>query len=192
MHAMRKRRFSNVIGFDDAPFPRDYQGPVKVVGAVFADRRLDGVLIGAIEKDGGDAAVKLAQLVETSKFYEHARLIMLQGITMGGFNVVDVVDLHARLKLPVLVVARRAPDMAAIRRALEHHLPQGREKWARIQAAGAMEPAGGVFVQRAGLTREQVMEILAQWAIHSRIPEPLRCAHLIAGALATGQSRNRP
>lgn len=188
---MRRRRFSNVIGFDDAPFPRDYQGAVKVVGAVFADRRLDGVLVGEIEKDGGDAAVKLAELVRTSKFYEHGRLIMLQGITMGGFNVVDVVDLHARLNLPVLVVARRSPDMAAIRRALRH-LPQGRDKWARIEAAGAMEPAGKVFVQRVGLTRDQALEVLAQWSINSRIPEPLRCAHLIAGALATGQSRNRP
>lgn len=189
---MRKRRFSNVIGFDDAPFPRNYQGPVKVVGAVFAHRRLDGVLVGEIQKDGGDAAETLADLVKTSKFYAHARLIMLQGITMGGFNVVDVVDLHARLTLPVLVVARRAPDMDAIRRALEHHLTHGSEKWARIEAAGPMEPAGQVFVQRVGLTRSQALAAVDQWSFHSRIPEPLRCAHLIAGALATGQSRKRP
>ena len=189
---MRKRRFSNVIGFDDAPFARDYRGPVTVVGAVFAHLRLDGVLVGAVEKDGFDAAEKLAALIQSSKFYDHARLVMLQGITMGGFNVVDVVDLHARLRLPVLVVARRAPDMTAIRRALERHLPRGREKWACIEAAGNMEAAGKVFMQRVGLTRVQAMEALAQWSIHSRIPEPLRCAHLIAGALATGQSRNRP
>lgn len=189
---MRKRRFSNVIGFDDAAFERDYRGPVKVVGAVFAHRRLDGVLIGEIEKDGRDAACQLARLVQRSKFHEHARLIMLQGITMGGFNVVDVADLHSRLTMPVLVVARRAPDMAAIRRALEDHLPHFQEKWARIEAAGAMEPIGGVFVQRIGLTHTEAREVLAQWTLHSRIPEPLRCAHLIGGALATGQSRNRP
>jgi len=189
---MRKRRFSNVIGFDDAPFSRTHQGPVKVVGAVFADRRLDGVLVGEIEKDGFDAAQKLADLVLESKFDQHARLIMLQGITMGGFNVVDVFDLHQRLKRPILVIARRAPDLGAIHSALVQHLEGGRTKWRMIQAAGAMEPAGDVFIQRVGLTRDQAVATLSQWSIHSRIPEPLRCAHLIAGALVTGQSRKRP
>jgi len=189
---MRKRPFSNVIGFDDAPFPRTHQGPVKVVGAVFADRRLDGVLVGEIEKDGFDAAEKLADLVLGSKFYEHARLIMLQGITMGGFNVVDVFDLYRRLDRPILVIARKAPDLKAIHSALAQHLEGGREKWGMIEAAGAMEPAGDVFIQRVGLTRDQAVATLSQWSIHSRIPEPLRCAHLIAGALVTGQSRKRP
>jgi endonuclease V-like protein UPF0215 family len=189
---MRKRRFSNVIGFDDAPFPRDHRGPVRVVGAVFADRRLDGVLMGEIEKDGHDVTDRLADLVRTSKFHQHANLMMLQGITMGGFNVVDLGELHRRLHLPILVIARHAPDMQAIRRALEQHLPGGRAKWRLIEAAGAMEPAGNVFVQRAGLTLAQAVETVDQWSIHGRIPEPLRCAHLIAGALVTGQSRNRP
>ena len=189
---MRKRSYSNVIGFDDAPFPRHHKGPVKVVGAVFAHRRLDGVLVGEIEKDGMDASEQLAHLVQHSKFFQHARLIMLQGITMGGFNVVDVFDLHQRLRLPILVVARHAPDMPAIQWALEQHVMGGREKWAVIEALGAMEPAGDVFIQRVGLSLTEAKETLARWALHSRLPEPLRCAHLIAGALITGESRNRP
>jgi endonuclease V-like protein UPF0215 family len=189
---MRIRRFSNVIGFDDAPFPRGHRGPVKIVGAVFANHRLDGVLVGEVEKDGDDATDQLAKLVQNSKFYQHARLIMLQGITMGGFNVVDVFDLYQRLNMPILVIARRAPDLGAIRSALELHLPGGRDKWGMIEAAGVMEPAGDVFIQRVGLTLTQAIETVDQWSIHSRIPEPLRCAHLIAGALVTGQSRKRP
>jgi len=189
---MRTKRFSNVIGFDDAPFPRGHRGPVKVVGAVFAHQRLDGVLVGEIEKDGNDATRQLVHLVSHSKFYRHARLIMLQGITMGGFNVVDIIGLHRHLDLPVLVVARRPPDREAIRRALVQHLPGGREKWDLIEAAGVMEPAGDVFVQRVGMTLSQAIATIDQWPRHSQIPEPLRCAHLIAGAIATGQSRNRP
>jgi len=189
---MRIRRFSNVIGFDDAPFPRGHCGPVKIVGAVFAQHRLDGVLVGEIEKDGDDATRRLTHLVSRSKFYQHARLLMLQGITMGGFNVVDILGLHRQLDLPVLVVARRKPNWEAIRRALVQHLPGGHEKWDLIEAAGVMEPVGDVFIQRVGLTRTQAITTVDQWSIHSRIPEPLRCAHLIAGAIATGQSRNRP
>ena len=98
---MATRRYSNIIGFDDAPFTPDQVGPVPVVGVVFTGLKLTGVVIGEVEKDGSDAAEKLAQLVAGSKFAEHVQLVMLQGITLAGFNVVDVLSLHQRLGLPV-------------------------------------------------------------------------------------------
>ena len=36
------RRFSNIIAFDDEPFPRARRGDVRIVGTVFAACRLDG------------------------------------------------------------------------------------------------------------------------------------------------------
>ncbi|NJL58993.1 MAG: hypothetical protein HC887_04400 [Desulfobacteraceae bacterium] len=38
---MSAKRFSNVIGFDDAPFAREGQEKVKLVGDIFADLRFD-------------------------------------------------------------------------------------------------------------------------------------------------------
>ena len=186
-----QQRFSNVIGFDDAPFSRDHAGKVPIVGAVYAGSRFDGVLIGDVEKDGGDAADRLAALVSGSKFREHIQLVMLQGITLAGFNVVDVFALHETLNLPVLVVARKQPDMATIRTALLAHIQGGNEKWAVIDRLGAMEPISGVFVQRAGMTRDQAVAVLDQFTLYGNIPEPLRTAHLIAGALVFGQSSGR-
>ncbi|MEZ4568289.1 MAG: DUF99 family protein, partial [Desulfobacterales bacterium] len=112
-----QQRFSNVIGFDDAPFPRDHAGKVPIVGVVYAGPRFDGVLIGDVEKDGDDAADRLGALISGSKFREHIQLVMLQGITLAGFNVVNVFALHEILNLPVLVVARKQPDMNSIRTA---------------------------------------------------------------------------
>ena len=189
---MIQKRISNVIGFDDAPFARDYHGRIKVVGAVYADLRFDGVLIGEVEKDGSDAATALAELAGRSKFAEHARLIMLQGITLGGFNVVDVFYLHKALALPVLVVSRNRPDMAAVQKALIRHIRDGAAKWAIIEKLGPMEPAGTVFVQRVGLSLDQAISVTKRFSLHSQIPEPLRTAHLIAGALSCGQSRGNP
>ncbi|MCF8025235.1 MAG: DUF99 family protein, partial [Desulfobacteraceae bacterium] len=57
------KRLSNVAGFDDAPFDRAHRGNVSVVGTVYAELRFDGVLIGEIEKDGFDAAQKIADLI---------------------------------------------------------------------------------------------------------------------------------
>jgi endonuclease V-like protein UPF0215 family len=186
---MPRRRFSNLIAFDDAPFDFGAGGRVKVIGTVFADLRLEGVVIGDVAQDGVDAAAQLAHLVLASKFDAHARLVMLQGITLGGFNVVDVVALHRRVGRPVLVVARKPPDMEAIRRALVQHLPDGRARWQSIADMGPMEPAGAVFIQRIGLSLSEATALVTRLAVHSHLPEPLRCAHLIAGALITGESR---
>lgn len=189
---MAEKAFSNVIGFDDAPFDRRHRGRVQVVGAVFAGPRFDGVLVGDVEKDGSDATASLTALVSQSKFAEHIRLVMLQGITLGGFNVVDAHALSKALCLPVLVVSRKLPDMDAVRNALLTHIRDGGAKWDLIAALGPMEPAGPVYVQRVGLSRHQALSVTRHFALHSHIPEPLRAAHLIAGALSCGQSRGNP
>lgn len=189
---MASKRYSNIIGFDDAPFSPDHQGKVLVIGAVFASLRFDGVLVGEIEKDGSDSATILTKMVSESKFAEHAQLIMLQGIALGGFNVVDVFHLHEKLSLPVLVVSRRSPDMDAIRKALTTQIPDGEKKWAIITRLGSMEALGKVFVQRVGITLEETESVIQRFATHSHIPEPIRVAHLIAGALVDGVSRGNP
>lgn len=188
---MAERRFSNLVGFDDAPFARGHHGPVKVVGAVFAHLRFDGVLVGSIEKDGADSASRLAELVVRSRFHEHIQLVLLQGVAFGGFNVVDVFQLHRDLDRPVMVVARKAPDMVAIREALVSRIPEGETKWSILERLGPMEPVHGVFVQRVGLSMTEAASVIERFAVHGRIPEPLRVAHLIAGAIAEGHSRGR-
>jgi endonuclease V-like protein UPF0215 family len=186
-----QKRFSNIIGFDDAPFSPGYVGQVKVVGAVFTGLQLSGVVIGEVEKDGLDAAERLAALVAESRFYEHVQLVMLQGITLAGFNVVDVFYLHQQLGLPILVVSRRLPDMGAIQEALRTRIPEGARRWALIEQLGPPEPAGKVYVQRVGLSMAEATAVVERFAICSYIPEPLRVAHLIAGAVGEGHSRGR-
>lgn len=184
-------RLSHVVGFDDAPFARGARGDVPVVGCVFSDATLTGVLSGKVRKDGRNATEVLARLVTTSKWAPQLQLVMLQGIALGGFNVVDVAALRRLTARPVLVVARHAPDLGAIRDALLSRVPGGRRKWALVEAAGPMEPCGGVFVQRAGLSLEEAADAIARTALHGRIPEPLRAAHLVAGGVWGGESRGR-
>mgnify|MGYP002780378152 CR=1 FL=1 len=182
---------SHVVGFDDAPFPRAWRGDVRVVGAVFAGTQREGVLSGRVRRDGANAASQLARLLGGSRFAAHLQLVMLQGIALAGFNVVDVHALFRLTQLPVLVVARRAPDLEAMRAALLSRVRGGARQWALIERLGPMEPLAGVFVQRLGLSRAEAADVLRRTTVAGRIPEPLRAAHLIAGALTTGQSRGR-
>jgi endonuclease V-like protein UPF0215 family len=185
------RHLTNVVGVDDAPFERDDTGDVAIVGTVYAAGRLDGVLVGSATKDGDDATARLIELIGTSRFESSVNLVMLQGVTLAGFNVVDVHELHRALGLPILVVARRAPDMDAIRQALLRTFPDGLERWTRIERLGPMEPTGPIFVQRVGLEIDEAAWAVERHTTNGHVPEPLRTAHLIAGALARGQSRGR-
>jgi uncharacterized protein len=184
-------RLSHIIGIDDAPFARDHRGDVTVIGAIFAGLRLEGVLSTRVRRDGQNATAAIAAMISGSRFYPQAQVVMLQGIALAGFNVVDLAALHAALDLPVVVVARRLPDLPAIRDALMTRVRGGRRKWALIERAGPMEPIAGVHVQRAGISLEDTGALITRLAVHGRIPEPLRTAHLIAGGLTTGHSRGR-
>lgn len=182
------RLLSNVVGFDDAPFPHAHRGDVRLIGAVCARTRLDGVLSGNVRRDGVNSTEQMIELVRRGQFVRHVRAVLLQGIAVAGFNVVDVHALSDALGVPVLVVARRAPRLDRIRTALAS-LPGGARKWRLIEAAGPMEPLGVVHVQRVGLDRTEARALLEATTLHGNLPEPLRLAHLIAGGVTTGISR---
>lgn len=184
-------RIAHVVGFDDCPFAPEHRGDVQVVGAVYSSARLDGVLSGRMRRDGANATRVLTEAVRESQFADHLQAVMLQGIALAGFNVVDVPALHRALGLPVIVVARRQPDRAAVRRALLERVPGGRRKWALIEQLPLMRPAAGVWLQHWGLAEAEAEAVVERFAVHSRIPEPLRTAHLIAGGISGRRTRQR-
>lgn len=185
------RTFSHVIGFDDAPFPRDHRGNVPIVGTVFAGLRLEGVLCGKVRRDGANATRELIRVISDSRYRRQLQLILLQGISLAGFNVVDPAMLHQALGVPVIAVVRRQPRMDRVRRALLTRVRGGARKWQLLERLGPAEPLAGLYVQRVGIQAEIAGRVLRRLAVNGTIPEPLRTAHLIAGAIATGQSRGR-
>ncbi|HPA95611.1 MAG: hypothetical protein BWX64_01811 [Acidobacteria bacterium ADurb.Bin051] len=189
--ARRRRALSHLVAFDDAPFPREHRGDVPVVGAVWARDRFEGFLAGAVRRDGANATAVLATLVRESRFAPQLGLILLEGLALAGFNVVDLPRLAAASGCAVLAVARRPSDQRALRAALRDRVPGGRAKWARVERAGAQEPCAGLWVQRAGLTLAEAERALAPHLGPGRLPAPLRLAHLAAGLLAVGRRGRR-
>ena len=185
------RRFSHVIGFDDAPFSRNHRGDVLVVGTVFSGLRLEGILSGKVRRDGTNSTYTLIQMVGKSRFAPQVQLILLQGIAFAGFNVIDIQRLQAKLRVPVVAVSRRQPDLNAIRQALLNKVPGGKRKWALIERLGTMERANSVYVQHVGIALTEVKELIQRLAVNSALPEPLRMAHLIAGGITLGESKHR-
>lgn len=181
----------HLVGFDDAPFERSYRGDVLVVGAVFSGARLDGVLSGRVRRDGANATRVIAALVAGSRWAPQLHAVLLQGIAVAGFNVIDIAALRRAAGLPVLVVMRHRPDCDAVQAALRGHVPGGERKWRLIEAAGPVEEAAGVYVQRCGIGLDEAARLIEASRTGGRMPEPLRVAHLIAGGIVRGESCGR-
>ncbi len=183
-----------IIGIDDSSLHTDR---VMIVGAVFRGGEwLDGVLRSHIIKDGTDATDTIIKMVTKSKHFGQVRVLMLDGITYAGFNVVDITAVFEKSGIPVIVVMRDYPDFDRIRAALEH-LPDPGPRWDVIKRAGEIhkvttrEGGNPVYLQYCGIELEDAREIVRMSSTHSNIPEPLRAAHLIATGIVCGESTGR-
>ena len=162
-----------------------------IVVAMYSGIRLEGVLTGRVRRDGVNATREISRMVTRSRFFDHLQVILLQGIALAGFNVVDIGALHQQLGRAVMVVIRRPPDQDAVRRALIENVPGGSRKWRLVEQAGPIEPMEGLYVQRVGLDADDAAGLIRRLAINSDIPEPLRTAHMIASGVTLGESRHR-
>jgi len=178
-----------VLGIDDGVFTPHSKELVDVVGVVFRGGYwLDGFMHTKVQVDGMDATEKLAEMIFKSPHYPQLRVIMLNGVTLAGFNIVDITELHKRVKLPVIAVTRDKPDLEDIRRALQN-LPEAAERWRTVEKAGKIvkvctrEGEEPVYIHAIGVLEETAKSILKNTSTRSNIPEPLRVAHIIASGL---------
>jgi endonuclease V-like protein UPF0215 family len=184
-----------ILGFDDGPF-KEKKGRVPVIGVIYRGGSfLDGILRTDVKIDGIDATAKLVKLINSSRHKQQLKVIMLDGITFGGFNVVDVKELHEKTGLPIIVVNRKHPDLKKVQKALKKFRDFER-RWQMIKNAGKIKSfqlknGAKVFYQCIGLSDEEAEEIIELSSTHAQIPEALRVAHLIATAIVKGESFGR-
>jgi endonuclease V-like protein UPF0215 family len=186
------KREIRILGWDDAPFSFKDEH-TTLIGTVFRGGEwLDGVITARIEVDGLDSTRKMAEAVNSSPHKDQLRAMVLDGVTFGGFNVVDIDDLRRSTGIPVIAVARDEPDFAAIRKALER-FKDGDKRWDIMRKAGAPEPMGvknpktgkikKMWLQYSGVDPETAREIVRVSSTRSFVPEPLRVAHLIGSGI---------
>jgi len=179
-----------VLGVDDGVFTPHMKGLVPIVGVVFRGGYwLDGVMHTRVEVDGFDASDKLVSMIVNSPHYKQLRVIMLNGVTFAGFNIVDIKKLNAETQLPVIAVTREKPDFSEIHEALKN-LPKSEERWKSILTAGEIfevltrTESERVYMQISGIFEDDAKKILRLTSTRSNIPEALRVAHLIASGIS--------
>ncbi len=185
-----------ILGFDDAPFkPRSHE-KVLVIGVIYRGGNfLDGILRTEITCDGLDATDKIAEAVNKSRHKEELRVLMFKGLTIGGFNIIDIKKLHEKTRLPVIIVMRKKPNLGKIKKALQN-FDDFEKKWKFIRNAGKIykveiENNKSLYYQFIGLQKYEIERIIKLSCTRSLIPEPSRVAHLIASAMVKGESKGR-
>ena len=185
-----------ILGFDDGPFT-GRKGNVPVIGVIFRGGNfLDGILRTNVKIDGLDSTEKLVKLINKSRHKQQLKIIMLDGLTFGGFNIVDVKKLNEETNLPVIVVNRKHPDLRKVRSAIKNNFKDFKERLEILKRAGKineMQLRNGkkIFYQAIGIENEDAENALAISCTHGEIPEALRVAHLIATAVVKGESFGR-
>lgn len=185
-----------ILGFDDGAFvPRSKQ-QVFIIGVIYRGGKiLDGALTTTVTVDGTDATEKIIKLINESRHKQQLKVIMFDGITLGGFNVVDIKKIHKQTRIPVIVINRKHPNLLKVRNALRN-FDDGEKRWKLILKAGEIKECyvqnfQKVFYQSIGMNDSQTKEVIKLSTTRGYIPEPLRVAHLLATAVVRGESYGR-
>jgi endonuclease V-like protein UPF0215 family len=152
---------------------------------------VEAVATTAFPVDGEDVTKFLAVWIDGLRFRPSLQAVVLGGVTIAGLAVVDVPALAERLGVPVLVVNRREPRDERLLAALDAAgLPQRR---ALLERAPPAHPLGDrLYVAASGIEPGAARRLVERCRNKSELPEALRVAHLVAAALARGESRGRP
>lgn len=183
-----------ILGIDDCPFNPHRRGKVMLLGVVFRGGLcLDGVMRTEVEVDGRDSADKIVAMVRSSPHYKQLRVIMIDSITVAGFNIVDLQKLRQETRLPVIAITREKPNDEDVKAALKN-LPDWEDRWRMIEEAGDLTEIRvrrtKLYAHIVGISFEDAAEIVRVSSTRANFPEPLRVAHLLAQGLCIGPTNN--
>ncbi len=181
----------HLLGIDDGPFQKHASVDVPLVAVLMEGCDLvEGVALTRFAVDGDDATGFLAQWIGGLRFHAGLQGIVLGGISVAGLGIVDVPELAQRTGVPVVVVNRRDPAVSRLADALRAAGLADRIP-AVERSPKAFQTGRGLWVSCAGVSDERAAALVEASVRKADLPEPLRLAHLVAQAVARGESRGR-
>lgn len=183
-----------ILGIDDSPFKFRDEKALVVGALVRVPNYLESVMRTEVTVDGADATDMLVEMVTRSRYREQVKAVMLDGIALAGFNVVDLQRLHEVLGTPVITVTRDRPDLEKMRSALKGHFSDWRQRYSlisKLELRPMTTEHKPVYACVVGLSWGEAVELVRIATVRGSVPEPLRMAHLIASAMVRGESYGR-
>jgi endonuclease V-like protein UPF0215 family len=180
-----------LLGIDDSPFKfTDKYG--IIIGVVMrGGEYIEAVLRSQVSIDGNDATHVCIEMTNNSRYKKQLRSVMIDGVALGGFNIVNIEEIYKSTGLPVITITRDYPDFEKIKTALQKNFEDWEQRWKIINKGELYKVKTShnpIFVKCAGITIDEAKEIIKISTIRGVIPEPIRVAHLIASGITRGES----
>lgn len=180
------------LGVDDSPFTREDENVLVVCILYRGNKSVDGVLSFRVARDGFDATDGLLKAVKSVDY--PIACMFINGVSLGGFNVLDLERISKGLGVPVISLVRRKPVLDDVRKALLK-VSDFEKHWVLIKKLPPVNhldlPDGLVYFQCAGVSPNEAREFIKASVLHGKYPECVRVAHLIGAGIVKGKSRGR-
>ncbi len=163
---MKKGR---VVGIDDGFFRRGRDKNAPLIGVIMKGPVVDEIRITTIEVDGSDIYEGFDRILSRFK-----GIAILYGTIFGGSMVVSLPYFYERYNTPVMAVLDQPPRIERVEKAIKRYNPSFIENL-RI----SFERIGKIYASWYGISKTDVEKVLEMYTISSKIPEPVRIAHLI-------------
>lgn len=158
---------------------RGQTGESYFAGAVVrASRVADDFVFGTTTVGGTDATETVIRLYERLD-REDVRFLMLSGVALSWYNLVDLSAVHEATGVPVVSVTYERSD--GLRDAIEDEF-EGEERDKRLALYDRLpdrRKAGGMYVRSVGVEDDRAAELVRGFTYDGR-PEPVRVARLAA------------
>jgi len=147
---------------------------------------IDGFVFGSATLKGNDATDQILQMY-SDLHRSDINYLLLSGLIISMYNVIDIKKLFSSLKIPVIGIAYR--ESAGIENAIKQHFPKSFEsKINEYKKLGKREKitlntSHNLFVRYEGCIISEVIHLLNDLTLHGSTPEPIRVSQLIANAL---------
>ncbi len=144
---------------------------------------IDGFVFGHSTVEGNDATNAILQMHQKLN-RDDISFIMISGLIISMYNIVDVKKIWNQLKVPVIGVTYE--DSKGIEDAIKYHFPDSHQsKIEECQRLGqrtkiTLHTGHDVFVRIEGCEIQEVKNLLDAMTLQGAVPEPLRVAQMLA------------
>jgi hypothetical protein len=180
-----------LLGIDDSPFSFSDKY-ATIIGVVMrGGNYLECVLRNQVSVDGHDATSICVDMIKNTRHRKQLKAMLLDGIALGGFNVINIEEIFSNTGLPVITVTRDEPDFKKIEIALKKKFKDWQNRLTLMKNGRLYKiktSYNPIFVKCVGLSIEETKEIIKISTIRGVVPEPIRVAHLIASGITRGES----
>ncbi|MGB9003096.1 MAG: DUF99 family protein [Nitrosotalea sp.] len=158
----------------------------KLAGVVMRrDFVIDGFVFGNATIEGDDATDAVISMYEKLDRNDIS-FILVSGLIISMYNIVDMVKLWKKAKIPIIGVTYGESD--GMEEAIKHHFPNSYEsKITQYQNLGtrtkiSLHTKHDIYLRVEGCDIKEAKKLLDAFTLQGAVPEPLRVAQILAKA----------